>query len=304
MNSTTSTILVALCVVAAGAVATYTFLSPQSVQETRLDSGLKAELGELRQAIEDQNDAMAGLRQELSDLRARSNRSSGLGEAEVRRLVAAALEERPAAATAAMTGGAENGDHPEAEFNLERTLTEMISGDFDWDARQRYWAKIKEKGLYKEAIAWFKARAKNAPNDPEAQADYADACIALINSGQIGYVEMGPLSMQADAAWDRALELDDHHWRSRFSKAVSYTFWPDAMGKKPEAIRHFEILAEQQSQVAPEPRHAQTHLFLGNIYAQQGNMEKARASWEQGLKLDPNNEELKKQIAGSGGAGH
>jgi hypothetical protein len=38
------------------------------------------------------------------------------------------------------------------------------------------------------------------------------------------------------------------------------------------------------------------YLFLGNIYQQNGEMERAIATWRAGLELFPDHEELRKQL--------
>ena len=57
----------------------------------------------------------------------------------------------------------------------------------------------------------------------------------------------------------------------------------------------------QQEELPRSPQHAQTYLMLGNTYQQIGDAEKARATWERGLSLFPNAEELRKQLELAGG---
>ena len=98
-----------------------------------------------------------------------------------------------------------------------------------------------------------------------------------------------------DAAYDKALELDSSHWRARFNKAVSYSFWPPITGKPAEAVEHFSTLMTQQ-EADPSPRHTgyvQTYLMLGNMYSQQGKATEAKEVWQRGLRFHPDNDELK-----------
>jgi hypothetical protein len=62
------------------------------------------------------------------------------------------------------------------------------------------------------------------------------------------------------------------------------------------ARRAFEILARQQSGTRAEPRHAETHLLLGNLYQQLGQADKALAAWQLGASLFPSHEGLHKQL--------
>ena len=72
--------------------------------------------------------------------------------------------------------------------------------------------------------------------------------------------------------------------------------WPAFLGKSGEAIRHFEILVEQQSRSATRPEFSQTYLILGNMYLDTGKHEQALQVWRDGLALFPDDEELRRQI--------
>ena len=102
--------------------------------------------------------------------------------------------------------------------------------------------------------------------------------------------------MEADVAFDQALDIDDSHWAARFSKAVSYTFWPDFLGKKSSAIENFEILVQQQEQGPTQGEYAQTYFYLGNLYEQRGDATKAQEIWQRGANLYPQNPELQGKI--------
>jgi tetratricopeptide (TPR) repeat protein len=49
--------------------------------------------------------------------------------------------------------------------------------------------------------------------------------------------------------------------------------------------------------MASSPSHAGTHLMLGNMHQQMGQMDKALESWQAGLSVFPNNTNLAAQIA-------
>ena len=55
----------------------------------------------------------------------------------------------------------------------------------------------------------------------------------------------------------------------------------------------------QQSKVAPDSDHAQTYIFLGNLYQQQGDAEKAMKIWSEGSAAFPESSALAKKLAAS-----
>jgi cytochrome c-type biogenesis protein CcmH/NrfG len=69
------------------------------------------------------------------------------------------------------------------------------------------------------------------------------------------------------------------------------------MGKQPEAIRQFEVLLSNQEALPARPEFAQTYLFLGNLYHQKGDQEKAAETYKKGAGLFPQNDELARKSA-------
>jgi tetratricopeptide (TPR) repeat protein len=190
------------------------------------------------------------------------------------------------------TGGtAANASASPAEFDLATDFAKLAGTSF-WDDPTG-WKKAFAAGRMDDVIKQFEALAKEAPNDPKAQMDLANAYLAYLQMDQSKW----QLSMKADSVFDKVLDLDERHWDARFSKAVSYTFWPDFLGKKKEAIGHFETLVEQQESMPVEASQAQTYLFLGNLLEAR-DPQRAREIWQKGLRRHPDNQDLAKKAGG------
>lgn len=187
-------------------------------------------------------------------------------------------------------------------FDANAALLELLDDDLSEMKKQELWARYAKEGKLDELVALFEERAAADPNDPDAQVDLGGAYLQKVFAAGGGPMA-GKWAMKADGSFDTALALDERHWEARFSKATSLSFWPPALGKQGEAIRHFEILMGQQEEGPRQPQHAQTYLMLGNTYQQIGDAQKARATWERGLSLFPDEEALRKQVelAGTGG---
>jgi tetratricopeptide (TPR) repeat protein len=180
-------------------------------------------------------------------------------------------------------------------FDLAAALRDLRSEELSGAAKSELWEKIRKAGKLDEAVALFEQRAKDEPYDVEAKVELAGAYIQKIFEAGAGPMA-GKWALKVDATVNQALELDPNHWEARFTKAISLSNWPAAFGKQGEAIRQFEILLEQQQRSESRPHHAQTYLFLGNMYQAIGQGEKARATWSAGAGLFPNNGELQKQL--------
>lgn len=153
------------------------------------------------------------------------------------------------------------------------------------------WRRARRSGRMGELLAMFENAATIAPNDLSAQMALADAYLANVVMG----VNQAELSRKADAQFDKVLAIDERHWRARFSKAMSYTFWPEVDGKKVEAIAHFEILMQQQESSPVEEQQAQVYLALGNVLSST-DIEEARAVWQRGARRHPDNSELRRKV--------
>lgn len=169
------------------------------------------------------------------------------------------------------------------------SLDSMAWGD---DA---YWQRLRDSGRIEEVVAEFERMAAQDPNNPDLQTALGGAYIQqLFGVGNSPIA--GELAMKADDAFDRALELDEEHWEARFSKAVSLSNWPAFLGKTGEAIHQFETLVAQQEKGENQEGYEQTYLFLGNLYQQTGETDKALEAWRQGYARFPDNEDLRRQI--------
>ena len=182
-----------------------------------------------------------------------------------------------------------------AELSAESLLAQLEDPELDEMERQTLWEKARKAGLLDAMVKTMEERVEREPNNPDLRLDMGKAYLQKIF--EVGSGPMAGLwASRADAAFDAALELDPGHWEARFQKAVSLSFWPPAMGKQGQAIDEFETLIAQQNAGPKKESHAQTYLFLGNMYQQSGSMEKAVEAWQKGLDLFPGNQTLKQQI--------
>jgi len=213
--------------------------------------------------------------------------------AEIENAVARVLEARVGDAIGAADRGDKSraGDAADARRAYEELLALHLSGDL----AETKWKEIGDAGLLDEVVALFEQRAREHPDDPEAQSDLGLACmkqsVRLIGT-QDGYAWV----VKGDKCFDAALAIDERNWRARFMKATGLSFWPPVLGKQAEAIRHFEILVAQQDSSPVQPGFAKAYLFLGNLYLQSGDAAKALATWKQGRALFPHDAELQSQI--------
>ena len=289
---------VALLLSVAASFAVARLAAPSSAAASPSDPAEAARLAEIVARLESKQDALA---KSIDDLRARGDAAS-LGDSrvpvgEIEAAVARALgSAAPAAAsTEPAPAPAKAGPTTPRDF-LDRLLADGLS-----EAQtEAIWKEAIEAGQLDALVALFEQRAQAEPGSADAQLDLGMAYLQKLFKVGNG-PEQGTWAIKADKSFDAALAVDDHHWEARFAKAVSLSFWPPVFGKQTEAIKHFEMLIEQQANATPAPNHAQTFLLLGNMYQQLGKADQALATWQRGLALFPDDAELAQQIANGQG---
>ena len=190
----------------------------------------------------------------------------------------------------------ENEEEAARQEKLDEALSVLFDPSVSWNDKEKVWGEVRNGDLIDLAIAAFEARAEESPQNPDLQADLGYAYLQKIDT--VSEFERGTWALKADQTFDAALTLDESHWAARFMKATALSFWPPLFGKEGEAIRQFEILREQQEQGSPQQQFARTYVFLGNLYQNRGESEKAREIWAKGAHLFPENSELAARVQG------
>ncbi|MEM7305091.1 MAG: hypothetical protein AAF682_00405 [Planctomycetota bacterium] len=252
------------------------------------DARVSAELMELRQSVEELR-----LRPTAAATGARKAAEPELSlqevEEAVRRLVAAeALAEAPA-----------EGEEPTVAWPGETdgalaAVLRILELGVDSPEAQALWAEAAENG---QLHALLDAMEAHLGETETVESELARARSYYSAARADPWNKDGNWWVDSNDAYGRVLDLDPQHWEARYNKARNMSFWPAAYGGQAEAIKHFEILIDQQESGAPADRYARTYLWLGNLYAQQGNASLANDVWNRGLQLYPGDSSLAEKLA-------
>jgi tetratricopeptide (TPR) repeat protein len=293
MNPIASLVVTAAVATAAAVVFTSAIASSAAPATTPAAAELQRTLDELRagqQQLQQQVRQLEAARLAAAPAQAALERTSAPLSGEQ---VAAAVEAYLAQRAGAKAAGAatEAAAAPATGFDLEADFATLAAGNY-WQNPDA-WKRAFASGRMDEVLKKFEALAKAQPQDAKAQMQYANALFA---SQQLDPSKWQN-SVRADQVLDKVLALDDRHWEARFSKALSYTFYPPFLGKQKDAITHFQKLVDQQDQSSPQPHEAQTYLYLGNLL-QERDPAQARAIWQKGAARHPESQELAGKLAG------
>lgn len=295
--------LLAACAALSAAVSALVMLLGAPEPPAPVTNGADAEeLAALRAAVENLREQNVGLSAELATLRltgssAGVSRETALDERIERAVAEWMAQHGEAAAALAATGAAADAEAAAGEaFDAQASLAALRHPLLDANDRDRIWQQAHEAGRTQELILALEEAARLDPKNVALQYELGYGYLMPITLGEVTGMEAGTWSMKADKTFDAVLTLDANHWDARFSKAVSYSFWPPLFGKQQAAIDHFEILVKQQATMPSRPEFAETYLFLGNMYQQTGNAEKAKEAWNLGLSSFPNHAELRQRL--------
>lgn len=271
-----------------------------------------AETVALQSTVKDLADQVDSMKEQISSMTVQMQAVQAAGprpnpglrretsQAQVDRMVADAVARLAPQANAA-NPGVDGALTPEQEklakqAKLNEALAKFLNPDITESEFDKIWKDLADAGLMEETIAMLEDQARAYPDDEDIQLLLGYSYLQPMNVGNVSSVEAGQWAMKADYTFDRVLEKNPENWDARFVKAMSYSFWPPALGKQQAAIDHFEILVDQQSRQNADPKFAQTHVFLGNLYYQTGQGEKAQEAWASGLAQYPDNKELQEKV--------
>ena len=246
-------------------------------------------------ALKDELAALKGSTQGLrSDIRSLAE-SMNAAKAEMAKTAAALLAKSEQPVGVRAQEPSEGSAAPQAKKSAQDWLTELRAAKSDRSRFDAMWKDIRAAGMLAEVIAAYETASKDDPSNPDLKVDLGNAYLQkTFEAG--GGPEAGVWATKADKVFDQALALNPEHWEARFTKAVSLSFWPPALGKQAEAIKNFETLVEQQERGSQQSYHSETYIFLGNLYQQSGKGDKAVETWKRGYSRFPDSSELKKQI--------
>ncbi|HTV63659.1 MAG TPA: hypothetical protein VMH30_13930 [Verrucomicrobiae bacterium] len=107
------------------------------------------------------------------------------------------------------------------------------------------------------------------------------------------------MALQADQAFDAALQIDPKNWEAQFVKYSTLYYWPANSQTDNQAVQGLTSLINQQETMPSSPQFAQTYVMLGDEYQKIGQPDKALATWELGAQEYPADSTLQQKIAGA-----
>jgi tetratricopeptide (TPR) repeat protein len=178
--------------------------------------------------------------------------------------------------------------------NALQSLETAVSGDPDNlryanDYRQ---AIIRSK-QFDRALEFLNKMTEQNPKAANLHLNYGFAFVDKIPAA--GSITQVILANNALTEFTKALELKPS-WIAFYTRGESYLFWPKIFNRAAVGVADLKKAMEIQNSEPKRDYHMKTYIALGDGYWKTDQLEKARATWQEGLMLFPESGQLKKRL--------
>jgi len=180
----------------------------------------------------------------------------------------------------------------------QQGLSVLMSTNSTFKERQAVLAQMKAAGKLADLISDLRKQATENPDSAEIPALMGEAMLQSI-SPDMEMNQKGILAMGADQQFDAALKADPNNWEANYYKAASLSHWPPGLNKGDEVQQRFNDLIDTQEKAAtPLPEYVRSYVVYGDYFQSIGNKDAAKAVWQRGVALFPNDPALTKRLSG------
>ena len=163
-----------------------------------------------------------------------------------------------------------------------------------------YRSRCADYDQHDRAVKFFQEILAHAPSHQRARLELACAFVDKIPTcgGMAAIVSKGTLARKSLDQLDAYLAADPNSWVGHYTRGMNHLHWPRALRHSGDAAKDFARCVEMQERAGQaKPFHLRAYLGLGDAYAKNRQLDKARPAWRQGLKVFPASSELKDRLA-------
>ncbi len=177
-------------------------------------------------------------------------------------------------------------------------LESAVTGDPD---NLRYASEYRQAAIrtkdFDRSLQLFEKLAAEHPNSANVHLNFGFAYVDKIPvAGSITQVVLANNGLKE---FSRAVELQPN-WITYYTRGMSYLFWPKIFNRAPLGVADLQKAMDIQKAAPLRPYYVKTYIGLGDGYWKTDDLEKARATWQEGLKLFPGNPDLQARLAQQG----
>ena len=152
-------------------------------------------------------------------------------------------------------------------------------------------------GAYDRALDFFAKLVADHPGSAFAWLNYGYVYVDKMPSA--GAITQVILANDALQQFTRSVELKAS-WIALYTRGNSYLYWPKIFGRGPLAVADLERAVAISKSEPKRAYHAHAYAALGEAYWRTDQPESARATWEAGARLFPQDAVLKALLSRQG----
>jgi tetratricopeptide (TPR) repeat protein len=150
---------------------------------------------------------------------------------------------------------------------------------------------------YDRCLKFFEKLVAQYPKSGNAHLNYGFAYVDKIPAA--GSITQVILANTALSHFTKAAELEPS-WIAYYTRGNSYLFWPRIFNRAPLGLADLEQAMKLQKADKKRSYHVRVFVSLGDGYWKMDDLEKARATWQEGLKEFPDDPQLKARLGKQG----
>jgi tetratricopeptide (TPR) repeat protein len=185
-------------------------------------------------------------------------------------------------------------DFPTALRYLELAIT-------DDPENVRYASEYRQAAIrakeFDRSLQFFQKAVAEHPNSANLYLNFGFAYVDKIPAA--GSITQVILANNAQTQFSKAIELQPN-WIGYYTRGASYLFWPKVFNRAALGVADLQKAMAIQKKGPRHSYYVRTYIALGDGYWKTDDLEKARATWKQGLKEFPGNEQLKTRLSQQG----
>ena len=150
---------------------------------------------------------------------------------------------------------------------------------------------------YDRSLKFFEKLVADHPKSGNAYLNYGFAYVDKIPVA--GSITQVILANTALSHFSKSIELQPS-WIGYYTRGNSYLYWPKIFDRAKLGVSDLEQCMKIQKSDKPRSYHVRAYIALGDGYWKMDDTPKAKATWQEGIKLYPNSAQLKARLAKDG----
>ncbi len=201
-------------------------------------------------------------------------------------------------------GRFENAEKAVAAKDWQTALTEFeaaLAADPDnIQYGSEYRQAVIQAKEYDRCIKYFEKLSTDHPNAPNAFLNFGFAYVDKIPAA--GTITQVILANTALSYFTKSLELRPS-WIGYYTRGNSYLYWPKIFGRAALGVADLEqAMKIQKADGKKKSYFVRAYISLGDGYWKTDQLDKAKATWKEGLEMFPDSTQLKARLSRDGDA--